>query len=439
MESRQPQKLFLEEDPTFERRWQALSLNTRVWFERWAQASGGDVSREDGIMWTHNSGESSENAITISSFDPLHIGDQMDRILNEYRCHSPVRGALCWYLASDVPTNLEAKMFARGFEFNWQPHWMWCDLRHLQKKQTHLSPFTIQIIEDEPYKQADDIPYYNAANAAILTAQRRAHPELIRHLAAFQDDRIVGRCILNVTGGEWGIAGLFAMGVIPSARKRGIGTALVQAACEYAQQMGCYHVVLNATAMGEPVYRRVGFESMGHGHTWYLRKRTLIKAASTKNVIAFLEAVGQGDIVALNAISLHLEEQAFYTPLASSLTPLDIAVHCHQPAAAEWLVKHGAPLDLISAWDLGWKDQIPLLLASNPALVNVQRGNWQLTPLHVAVERGDIELVKLLLTVPNDLEIKDTEFEASALGWAHYSQRSTEIIPLIQQHLTKKW
>jgi predicted N-acetyltransferase YhbS len=81
------------------------------------------------------------------------------------------------------------------------------------------------------------------------------------------------------------------MGVVPSARKQGIGTALVQAACELAQQIGCHHVVLNATAMGEPVYRRVGFQSMGYGHTWFLRAQTLAAPAPTKDHVAFLEAV----------------------------------------------------------------------------------------------------------------------------------------------------
>jgi predicted N-acetyltransferase YhbS len=426
MDQRYPQELFLEEDPTFERRWQALSLNTQTWFERWAQASDDEVVCENGMMWTCRH-------LTISSIDALHIGAQIDHALDWYRGQRPLNGAICWYLTATPPGDLGARLLARGFEPNWQPHWMWCDLHHLSSHHTRPSIFDIQIVEDEPAWQPDDLPYYSAEDRVVRAALHRAYPRHVHSLIALQEHQIAGRCMLNITTGEWGIAGLFAMSVVPSARKQGIGTALVQAACELAQQMGCHHVVLNATPMGEPVYRRVGFQSMGYGHTWHLRAQTLAAPAPTKDQVLFLEAVGRGEIMTLDEIGKHIEDKLLYEPLSSDLTPLDIAVHCQQPASVAWLVKHGIPLDLLSAWDMGWKEQIPSLLVEHPELVNVQRGEWQLTPLHVAVERDDSELAKLLLTVPNNLDLKDREFEATALGWAQYLHRP-EMITLIEQH-----
>lgn len=119
------------------------------------------------------------------------------------------------------------------------------------------------------------------------------------------------------------------------------------------------------------------------------------------------------------------------------MTPLNIAVRCQQPASAIWLVKHGVSLDLLSTWDLGWKAQIIPLLVEHRELVNMQQGEWHATPLHIAVERGDIELLKLLLTVPNDLEIKDAEFQSTAMGWAKHFQRP-EMLALIEQHRTSQ-
>jgi hypothetical protein len=188
--------------------------------------------------------------------------------------------------------------------------------------------------------------------------------------------------------------------------------------------------------MGEPVYLRVGFKSMGYGHTWYLRDRTLAAPAPTEEQVALLEAVGRGDIVLLDETSKRVEESVLHEAASNGLTPLDIAVRCQQPEAAIWLVEHGVRLDLLSAWDLGWKEQIPTLLASHPELVNLQRGEWRTTPLHTAIQRNDLELVKLLLTVPHDLRIKDGEFGSTALGWAHYFERP-EMIALIEQHQTR--
>ena len=72
---------------------------------------------------------------------------------------------------------------------------------------------------------------------------------------------------LNLADGE---AGLFDMGVVPDARRRGIGLALTREACRLAAERGCRIVTLNATGEGMPVYHRAGFRSVGYGMTWWL-------------------------------------------------------------------------------------------------------------------------------------------------------------------------
>ncbi len=426
MDRRDPQELFLEDGPTFEQQWQALSLNNRSWFARCAQARAKEVVCEKGLMWT-------SGHLAISSVHPLQIGDQLDHALEWYRDQHPLEGAICWYLTATPPGDLAARLLARGFEPNWQPHWMWCHLRDLSDQHVHACTFDIQIVKDEPACQVDDLPYYPANKRAARAALHQMYPRQVHSIVAFQKSQMVGRCMLNITTGERGIGGLFAMGVVPSARNQGIGTALAWKTCDLARQMGCHHVVLNATPMGEPVYRRVGFQSMGYGPSWHLRSETLAAPALTNDQILFLEAVGQGEVIVLDERGKRVEDRFLSEPLPNGLTPLDIAVHCQQPASVDWLISHGVPLDLLSAWDIGWKERVHRLLVEHPELVNVQRGEGQLTPLHIAVERGDIELAKILLTVPNNLDLKDSEFEATALGWAQYFQRA-EMITLIEQH-----
>ncbi len=426
MDQRDSQERFLEEDATFEQQWQALSLNNQCWFTRSARAKSKEAVCEEGIMWT-------SGHLVISSVNPLQIGDQLDRALQWYRGQHPLEGAICWYLTATPPGDLAVRLLARGFEPNWQPHWMWCNLRDLPNQRIPSSTFDIQTVEDEPASQVDDLPYYPAEKRNARAVLHRLYPRHVRSLVAFQKSQVVGRCVLNVTTGEWGMGGLFAMAVVPAARNQGIGTALAWEACDLARQMGCHHIVLNATAMGEPVYRRVGFQSMGDGPSWHLRPETLAAPPPTDDQVLFLEAVGRGKVMALDEIGKRLEDRFFHNALPNSMTPLDIAVHCQQPASIDWLVSHGVSLDLLSAWDVGWKERVHLLLIEHPELVNVQRGDGQLTPLHIAVERGDIELAKVLLTVPNDLDLKDSEFEATALGWAQYFQR-VEMITLIEQH-----
>ena len=58
-----------------------------------------------------------------------------------------------------------------------------------------------------------------------------------------------------------GVAGLYQVEVPPEHRRQGIGTAMTLAPMEDARQAGYKIAVLQASKMGEPVYRRIGFKS----------------------------------------------------------------------------------------------------------------------------------------------------------------------------------
>ena len=412
-----PTELFLTEDATFEQRWVALGLNVQAWYERDAQAAGKEaMGRVGGLLWTYSQ-------CTIPSEDVLEDDRQIDHLLNWYRSQHPLHGAIAWYLHPTPPVRLGARLFARGVGPNWEPHWMWCELHRLSSNRPLASTFEIRFTERQDYEDEPD---------PMLSALTGMAPRRVWHLRAFQAGKGVGGCILNVTTGAWGIGGVFDMWVMPKARKQGIGTALAHATCELARQLGCHHVVLNATEMGEPVYRRVGFESMGYGLTWYVHEDVLAQPAPSDDQVRFLEAVGLGDLKALEERGDHLATNLLQQPTLNGLTPLEIAVRCQQPTSAAWLAEHGVIPDLLSAWDLGWKERIPALLAEHPELVRQKGGRWNGTPLHTAIERNDLELAKLLLTVPNDLESKDEVFQATPMNWARHFQRP-EMIALLKQ------
>jgi GNAT superfamily N-acetyltransferase len=58
-----------------------------------------------------------------------------------------------------------------------------------------------------------------------------------------------------------GVAGLYCVATIPAARRQGIGTAIVRAPLDFARAAGYCIAVLQASAMGEPIYRRMGFRA----------------------------------------------------------------------------------------------------------------------------------------------------------------------------------
>ena len=60
-----------------------------------------------------------------------------------------------------------------------------------------------------------------------------------------------------------GDCGIYMVGTLPAARRRGIATALSALAVAAAHERGCITASLQATAMAEGVYSRVGFRDLG--------------------------------------------------------------------------------------------------------------------------------------------------------------------------------
>ena len=365
--------------------------------------------------------------LSLASADPL-----LDRVIADCRNRAPKQIG-CWSLEPVRPRDLGARLCARGFGWGWQPHWMALDL-HTMHTDIPLPDGLHIAIDNEADWDVDDLPYYTRRKTEEkkTAAPRKPVREDKRrkwHFGAWLNGKIVGHSALLLTTGRQGVAGIYNVGVVPAARNQGVGRAITLAACQYAHALGCHYATLNSAA--DSLYDRVGFHSLGHGQTWWMHEKALNAPLPTPAQIAFAEAIGRGDVKALSAMDKRDLPADPDAPLPCGMTPLELAVSAKQPRSAEWLTAHGATLDILSAWDLGWKERIPRLLADTPELVNRRRGDWQVSPLHDAVQRNDVELARLLLSANPDLTIQDAQVHSTPLGWARYFGR-TEIIALIE-------
>ena len=159
-----------------------------------------------------------------------------------------VREVGCWSLAPD--DRLGRRLLSLGFQDGWQPHWMGVEpgqrpaiaTRHVVEARPECSP---------------DLPYGHHAPVV----------DVARHLVVRDGETIAGHVVLHVDGPTGGV---YDMGVVPRARRRGVGTALTLAVLDAAREHGCASLTLNATGEGEPLYRNAGFASLGRGMTWWL-------------------------------------------------------------------------------------------------------------------------------------------------------------------------
>jgi GNAT superfamily N-acetyltransferase len=85
------------------------------------------------------------------------------------------------------------------------------------------------------------------------------HDPDIRLLAGFLDDEPVAT---SVAIRSQNVVGVYAVGTAESARRRGIGSAMTWAAIAAGREWGSEAAVLQASEMGEPVYRAMGFRTV---------------------------------------------------------------------------------------------------------------------------------------------------------------------------------
>lgn len=70
----------------------------------------------------------------------------------------------------------------------------------------------------------------------------------------------VGICSALINGNSGWLGHIL---VLPEFRNQGIGRAMTEFLISFLKERGCESMVLTATEMGEPIYRKCGFESVG--------------------------------------------------------------------------------------------------------------------------------------------------------------------------------
>ncbi|MEV4754762.1 GNAT family N-acetyltransferase [Micromonospora sp. NPDC049559] len=83
---------------------------------------------------------------------------------------------------------------------------------------------------------------------------------VVRLAGRLDDGRVVGTAVAWLSHG---LLTLFFVGTQPEHRRRGIGAAMTRAALDLAAEHGVRTAALTASAAGEPVYRRLGFRTVG--------------------------------------------------------------------------------------------------------------------------------------------------------------------------------
>lgn len=288
------------------------AANHQSFFAVHAESAGGTVRRAYGGTVAYRPAGAA--LVAFPCVPEEETSDVADELLALFRSEGPFTEVGWWLLDERYVPVWGPRLLARGFDWGWRPNWMALDVASL--------------VEDHP----------GPSDLSIAEESGSWH----RFVASLAGAEVGGTALhLDEVDGEL-VAGIYGTDVVPEHRRCGIGTALTVAACRRARDAGCRWVVLNATSMGEPVYRRAGFEALGEaGQTWWMPKVRLEAPPPSRSAVEFVEGIGSGDLAAV-ARALRNEPRDLDAALACGQSPLEVADLTGQQAAARWLVDHGA-------------------------------------------------------------------------------------------------
>lgn len=409
----------------------AVAYNHMELFKIKALVQGGEVKTSNGLTWTY-AGAGNGATVCFPSLDESSAGAQLDEMMAYYRAHLP-QSIGCWSLNPPQPADIGVRLLARGFQPGWQPCWMALDIPEIRTDFPLPDGLQIYAGNERSVHNTKELPYVDDGELSRLV--KTMYADRIQRFIAVLHGKVVGHSSVFLTAGAYGTAGIYDVGVVPAARQRGVGKAVVIAACLHARERGYRYAVLNAT--GRRMYEQIGFKWISNGRTWWANDNRFLMKAPLPDQIALAEAAGRGDIAALDSLNKGLTADALNMPPANSMTLIQIALHFRHRDAAEWLIEHGAVYSVLDAWDMGAKERAAALLKSHPRQVDQLYGDLQITLLHVAAEKNDIELAKLALAAKPDVEIKDHVYNSTALGWAQHFKRG-EIARMITEYVTEK-
>ena len=230
----------------------------------YVRTSGGQVHIEPELTWLYTGTPLSYyNGVTRTTIGTSDPDARIRAILAFFQTR---RQPMSWWVTpSTCPPDLARRLQAHGLKLEWQDAGMAVDLHNLNESLSTPAGLTIERIEDEA-TMADwiwvfglgfelDEEALKSYRQLVTSRPPKEHPVSPFYLARLHGEPVAVSALYC----DPHIAGLCEVCTIPSARRQGIGAAITLAPLLDARAMGYRIAVLQASPMGEPVYRRLGF------------------------------------------------------------------------------------------------------------------------------------------------------------------------------------
>jgi GNAT superfamily N-acetyltransferase len=242
---------------------------------------GGEVSNAPDLRWAASRVPSDElNRVTFAQLAPETLDTRIDWVIERAQA---LGVPFQWNIGpSTHPTDLGAHLLRHGLSDAGEEPAMGVALAGLPGKLPVLEGVTIERVHDRAgaaqwartVSLGFGAPTPEDAEPLVACVTRGAFDD------AFDDDAVASYYLARLDGEPVasaglalaaGIAGVFAVATFPLARRRGLGAAVTLAALLDARARGYAVGVLQASEMGYPVYKRLGFTEQFRYHNYVWR------------------------------------------------------------------------------------------------------------------------------------------------------------------------
>lgn len=203
------------------------------------------------------------NSIMYANLAPERVDAAIDEL---FRLRETYGVPMGWLVGpTSRPANLAARLQARGLRHGVTLTPMTLALATIQPEPVSVSGLTIETVEDAATLAAwadtegrgfQSVGALGRGLAALRRGMGVGHGVPVYHLLG----RLGGRPVATATYMlADGIVGVYDVSTVPEARQRGIGTAMTVAALQAGRAAGYEIAFLQPSAMGRPLYERLGF------------------------------------------------------------------------------------------------------------------------------------------------------------------------------------
>jgi GNAT superfamily N-acetyltransferase len=242
----------------------AIDLNWRASSRAFGLAPSTVIRDDDELYW-YVTGLPS-GAFNSIMYANLPTPERIDAAVAELHALRERHGVpVGWLIGpSSRPTDLGRELEARGLEHRVTLTPMTRTLDALPTAEP-VPGLTVERVEDPAAYEAWIVAEHRGFGeegeaegglAAIRRAMGIGHGYPLHHFLGRLDGAPVATATLLPTGG---IAGIHDVSTVPEARRRGIGTAMTLAALRAGRALGYEIAFLQPSAMGRPIYERIGF------------------------------------------------------------------------------------------------------------------------------------------------------------------------------------